>query len=141
MSIQKLRKKIDAIDARIVSLLNDRAEVSAAIGKEKVKKNQEFYSPHREKEVFDRVKTFNKGKIPPDALQAIYREIMSCSLALEKPLSIAALGQKGSYTNIAARKIFGSQVEYISFQYICDICQKVESTECDYGVMPIENST
>ena len=141
MSIQELRKKIDAIDARIVSLLNDRAEVSAAIGKEKLKNNQKFYSPHREKEVLDRVKAFNKGKIPPDALQAIYREIMSCSLALEKPLNIAALGQRGSYTNIAARKIFGSQVEYISCQYIGEIFQKVESGECDYGVVPIENST
>ena len=141
MSIQELRKKIDSIDARIVRLLNDRAQVSGAIGKEKQKKNQEFYSPHREKEVLDRVKAFNKGKIPPDALQAIYREIMSCSLALEKPLNIAALGKDGAYTNIAARKIFGSQVQYVPCSYISEVFQAVECGECDYGVVPIENST
>lgn len=141
MDIKTLRKKIDTIDARIVGLLNDRAEVSAEIGKEKLKKNQEFYSPQREKEVLDRVRAFSKGKMPPDALQAIYREIMSCSLALEKPLNIAALGKDGAYTNIAARKIFGSQVNYVPCSHISEVFQVVECGECDYGVVPIENST
>ncbi len=141
MILEELRKKIDTIDARIVSLLNERCEMSEAIGKEKLKKNKEFYAPQREKEVLRRIQSLNKGRIPTSALLAIYREIMSSSLALEKPLSIAALGQKGAFTNTAARRIFGSQMQYISCGYISEVFQIVERGECDYGVVPIENST
>src|SRR3989338_3387975 len=66
---------------------------------------------------------------------------MSSSLALEKPLSIAHLGTQGSHTHIAAQKKFGSQVNYVSCGSMQDVFQKVECGECDYGVVPIENST
>ena len=141
MNLIQLRKKIDALDAKIVSLLNDRAAISKEIGKEKIKHNREVYSPDREKEVLNRVKNLNKGKMPDAALQAIYREIMSCSLSIEKPLDIAVLGNPGSYTYSAAKEIFGMQVKYLSCNKIPEIFQRVEQGECDYGVVPIENST
>ena len=141
MSLEDLRKKIDTLDSRIVALLNERSEVSSAIGKEKLKNKKEVYAPEREKEVLRRVQSLNEGKIPPAALQAIYREIMSASLAVEKPFSIAALGQQGAFTNMAARKIFGSQMQYISCSLISEVFQSVERGECDYGVVPVENST
>ena len=141
MTIEDLRKKIDTLDARIVSLLNERCAISEAIGKEKLKNNKEFYAPQREKEVLRRVQSLNKGKIPASALSAIYREIMSSSLALEKPLAIATLGQQGSYTNTAARRIFGSQMQYVECSNIVEVFRQVEHGECHYGVVPIENST
>ncbi len=141
MDLKNLRKKIDRIDTHIVSLLNERAQVSKAIGKEKVKTNKEIYSPDREKEVLTRIKTLNKGEMSDAALKAIYREIMSCSLSIEKPLDIAVLGNPGSYTYSAAKEIFGMQVKYLTCNKIPEIFQKVEQGECDYGVVPIENST
>ncbi len=141
MNLQNLRKKIDTLDARIVSLLNERAGLSAGIGIEKIKHNKDIYSPDREKEVLTRIKALNEGKMSDAALQAIYREIMSCSLSLEKPLSIAVLGKTGAYTHTAARKIFGMQMTYVSCGKIPEVFQKVEQEECDYGVVPIENST
>ena len=141
MSLIELRTKIDAIDAKIVSLLNDRAALSKAIGKEKVKHNKDIYSPDREREVLNRIKALSKGVLSASALQAIYREIMSCSLSLEKPLTIAVLGNAGSYTDSAAREIFGLQVSYLSCNRIPEVFQRVEQGECDYGVVPIENST
>ncbi len=141
MEISELRKKIDALDAKIVGLLNERAHISLAIGEQKVKHNKSIYAPDREKAVLNRVRTLSKGPVSASALKAIYREIMSCSLALEKPLNIAALGQKGSYTYAAARQIFGSQATYAGCGTIGEVFQKVEEGECDYGVVPIENST
>ncbi len=141
MTIENLRKQIDSLDAKIVDLLNARAELSKSIGVEKAKKNKEVYAPDRETEVLNRIKALNKGLVPHAALQAIYREIMSCSLSLEKRPNIAALGQVGAYTYSAANKIFGSQVQYVSCQNIPEVFQKVERGECDYGVVPIENST
>jgi chorismate mutase/prephenate dehydratase len=141
MDINQLRKKIDALDTKIVGLLNDRAAISMEIGKEKIKHKKSIYSPDREREVLQKVKGLSKGPVSSAALQAIYREIMSCSLALEKPLSIAALGQKGSYTHTAAHHRFGSQANYVGCGTIGEVFQKVEEGECDYGVVPIENST
>lgn len=141
MSLEDLRKKIDGIDARIVTLLNERAEVSKSIGQEKAKHNKEVYSPDREKKVLDRVKALSKGTLSAAAIQAIYREIMSCSLSLEKPLNIAALGNRGAYTYTAAEKIFGRQVKYDSCKTIPEVFKKVETGEAHYGVVPIENST
>ena len=142
MDIQNLRKKIDVLDAKIVELLNQRAEVTLSIGQQKMKSKASIYAPAREKQVLDRIKALGKeGPISPEAFEAIYREIMSASLSLEKPLNIAALGKKGAYTYSAAQKIFGKQVSYESCKEITDVFQMVESEECDYGVVPIENST
>ena len=140
MSLVGLRKKIDAVDKRIVSLLSARAHVSALIGKEKRRQNKSVYSPDREKEVLEKVKALSKGAISPSAVEAIYREIMSYSLSLEKPLDIAYMGPQASFSNLAALKKFGSQVNYIPCDSISEVFQRVEKEECDYGVVPIENS-
>ncbi|MCB9757875.1 MAG: prephenate dehydratase [Candidatus Omnitrophica bacterium] len=141
MSLNVYRKKIDAIDQKIVALLNERANISVSIGKQKIVKNQSVYSPGREKQVLDRVKALSKGSLSAAAIQAIYREIMSASLSLEKPLIIAALGKSGAYTFEAAQRIFGQQVDYESCKTISDVFQSVESGEAHYGVVPVENST
>ena len=121
MRLEELRKKINQLDAKIVSLLNERAKLSTFIGKEKIKHNRSIYSPEREKKVLEQVKAFNHGPMSSDGLEAIYREIMSTSLSLEKPLHIAYLGTEGSFTYMAAFNQFGSQVEYVSCNTINDV--------------------
>lgn len=140
MNLENLRKKINHLDERIVASLNERARISTAIGKEKLKSNKSIYSPEREKQVLSRVKKLSRGPMTADGLEAIYREIMSNSLSLEKSLAIAYLGPEGSYSYIAAFNQFGSQVQYVSCNTIMEVFQKVEHDDCDYGVVPIENS-
>ena len=139
--LNSLRKKIDSLDRKLVALLNQRAQLSLAIGKEKVKSGKGIYSPNREKEVLKHIKTLNHGPMSYEDFEAIYREIMSSSLALEKELRIAVLGRKGSFTHMAAIKRFGSRVIYVFCNSIPEVFQKVEQVDCDYGVVPIENST
>jgi chorismate mutase / prephenate dehydratase len=141
MDLSHLRKKIDVLDARIIELLNDRAAITLSIGQEKIKSGKPIYSPDRENDVLKRLKALNKGPIQNEAIEAIYREIISAARALEKPLCIAALGKKGAYTYSAAQRIFGQQATYESCQDIPVVFQRVESGECDYGVLPLENST
>ncbi|MBI5150164.1 MAG: prephenate dehydratase [Candidatus Omnitrophica bacterium] len=138
--LNSLRKKIDIIDSRMVALLNQRARLSLAIGKEKIKNSKGIYSPHREKQVLQRIRDLNKGPMSYEDFESIYREIMSSSLALEKSLRIAYLGTEGSHTHLAANKKFGSRVTYIPCESIPEVFQKVEYGDCDYGVVPIENS-
>jgi chorismate mutase/prephenate dehydratase len=140
MDLQNLRKKIDALDAKIVELLNQRAQVTLSIGQHKLKNKASIYAPAREKQVLDRIKTLSKGPLNKQGLEAIYREIMSASLALEKPLHIAYLGPEATFSHLAALKRFGSMVEYVACENVSEIFSKVEHGECDYGVVPIENS-
>jgi len=140
MNLKALRNKIDGLDKKTVALLNERAQMSLSIGRIKLQNKAGIYSPDREKQVLDRIKAMNKGPMTNAALEAIYREIMSASLSLEKSLNIAYLGPRASFTNLAAMKKFGSQVNYVSCDNLSEIFIKVEKRECDYGVVPIENS-
>lgn len=140
MSLGEYRKKIDALDQKIVKALNQRAKVSQQIGKHKAKNKVGVYVSSREREVFRRIKALNKGPMTDEALEAVYREVMSSSLSLEKTLQIAYLGPEASFTNLAASRKFGSQVSYVSCGMISDVFRKVENGDCDYGVVPIENS-
>ncbi len=140
MTLSQLRKKINEIDEKIVSLLNQRAKLCLGIGKLKAKKKASVYVPDREKSIYDRILKSSKGPLSKKALAAIYREIMSGSLALEKAIRIAYLGPPATFTHIAALKKFGSQVRYQPVNNISDIFTEVERGRCDYGVVPIENS-
>jgi len=135
-----LRKKIDALDAKIVGLLNDRAAITLSIGKEKIKNKKPIYAPHREHDVLKRLKALNKGPIQNEAIEAIYREIMSASLALEKPLRIAYMGPEATFSHLASLKKFGSSVGHVACDNVAEVFSRVESGDCDYGVVPIENS-
>lgn len=140
MPIKQIRKKIDSLDQKIVNLLNSRAKIILEIGKLKNKHNKPIYAPAREKEILTKIAEGNKGPLNIDSLAAIYREIMSASLSLEKPITIAYLGPKATFTHLAAIKKFGSSLEYLASNNISDVFMEVEKDNADYGVIPIENS-
>jgi len=140
MDLSHLRKKIDGLDAKIIELLNDRAAVTLTIGKEKIKNNKPIYAPAREQDVLKRIKDLNGGPIKDEALEAIYREVMSASLSLEKHLRIAYMGPEATFSHLASLKKFGSSVEHVACDNVAEVFSKVEGGDCDYGVVPIENS-
>ncbi|MFA5500852.1 MAG: chorismate mutase, partial [Candidatus Omnitrophota bacterium] len=140
MELKGLRKAIDSIDSRILKLLNERADATLKIGKIKSRSNQSVYVPNRESEVYKRLAENNKGPLSNAAVQAIYREVMSSSLNLEKPLTIAYLGPEFTFTHLASMNKFGSLVDYSSCNTITSVFDDVEKGRADYGVVPIENS-
>jgi len=138
--LNELRKQIDQLDEQIVNLLNRRAEVVVRVGQFKQNKGVSIYAPDREKRVLDRVKTLNRGPLPDKVLVAIYRELMSGSLLLEKPLRIGYLGPDGSFSHMAATAKFGASVEYVPVTDIRTVFVEVSRRHCDLGVVPVENS-
>ncbi|MEK6564830.1 MAG: prephenate dehydratase [Candidatus Omnitrophota bacterium] len=139
-NLQKLRQRIDNLDSEIVSSLNKRLEITLKIRNTKKKLGKGIYSPEREVELIRRLKEIKHPLLTDSALEAIYREIMSSSLALEKPLKIAYLGPEATFTHLAAVKRFGSQLEYLACGSISDVFKEVERSNADYGVVPVENS-
>jgi chorismate mutase/prephenate dehydratase len=141
MSLQEHRQAIDQLDEQIVRLLNERTRHVLEIGQIKIKAGEEIYAPHRERAVLQRVVRKNKGPITNDGLRAIYREIMSSALSLEKTLTIAYLGPEATFTHQAAIKRFGASLRYASQKTISDVFSEVSKHRADYGVVPVENST
>ena len=142
--LQGLREKIDELDHRLVELLNARARIVVEIGKIKHQAGTPVYAPDREKVVLDRIRKANRdagGPLPDSCLEAIYRELMSGSFALEKPLRIAYLGPQGSYSHLASVKKFGSSVEHVPVTDIAAVFKEVDRGHADLGLVPIENST
>jgi len=141
MSLEELRKRIDELDHQLVQLLNERASIVVEIGKLKNKAGKAVYAPDREKEVFAKIAKANKGPLPDKCLVAIWRELMSGSFVLERPLRIGYLGPGGSFSHTAAMLKFGQSVEYEPLADITSIFDEVSKGHCDLGVAPIENTT
>jgi chorismate mutase/prephenate dehydratase len=140
MDLDDLRKQIDTIDEELVSILNQRARIVVEIGRLKNLDGTPVYSPDREKRVLDKLRKVNQGPLPDKTLVAIYRELMSGSLALEKAPRIAYLGPQGSYSHLAAAGKFGSSVEYEPVTDIRGVFEEVARERADFGIVPIENS-
>jgi len=139
LHISEHRKAIDKLDARIVRLLNERTRHVLAIGGIKLKAGGEIYAPHREHAVFQRICRLNAGPITSGQLRAIYREIMSSALALEKNMTIAYLGSEATPAHQAAIRRFGASLRYAPQKTIADVFTEVSKGRADYGVVPLEN--
>jgi chorismate mutase/prephenate dehydratase len=141
MNISEHRKAIDNLDEQIVRLLNDRTRHVLEIGSLKLKHGEEIYAPHRELAVLQRAAKLNKGPITDESLRAIYREIMSSALSLEKSMTIAFFGPEATFTHQAAIRRFGASLRYSAQKTIADVFAEVSRNRADYGVVPVENST
>jgi len=135
-----LRKQIDVLDQQLVALLNQRAQVVVEVGEVKRDTDAPIYAPERERQVLQRIRSHNQGPLPDACLDAIWRELMSGSFALERPLRIGYLGPPGSFSHLAASRQFGASVEYDNVGDIPSIFHAVARKHNDYALVPIENS-
>jgi chorismate mutase/prephenate dehydratase len=136
--LQRLRESIDRLDDRLLETINERARLARAIGTLKV---GQAYRPEREAQVLRRIKERNAGPLSSETVALLFREIMSACLALERPLTVAYLGPKGTFSERAALKQFGLAAEAAPVPSIDEVFRAVESGAADFGVIPVENST
>lgn len=141
--LHELRAKIDALDAQLLQLFNQRAIYAQEVAKTKIAEGEQgsFYRPDREASVLRRIAELNQGPLDNNAVMLLFRELMSACLALEKPLEVAFLGPAGTFSQQAALKHFGHAVKTIPVGSINEIFTRVENTHCQFGVVPVENST
>lgn len=140
MTLDELRRKIDACDDEILRLLNERARYAVEIGGIKRAESSNCYVPEREKAIFDKLRERNPGPLPPEAIKSIFREIISAVRALEKPVEVAFLGPRDTFSHQAALRIFGARAHYHPMPAIEDVFTEVERKRVDYGVVPVETS-
>lgn len=139
-SMGTIRKKIREKDGKIVQLLNERAALSLEAGRIKNLLGSEIYDPAQESKVLGYLADINRGPLPGEALDHIYREILSSSRQIQAPLSVACLGPESSFTHLAALSRFGRSARVIPRKSIDQVFDELENGSASYGVVPLENS-
>jgi len=137
-----LREKIDALDLQIMQAISDRARCAQQVAE--VKKGQGddvFYKPEREAQVLRHIMAENAGPLDNEEMARLFRQIMSACLALEEPVKVAFLGPEGAFTQEAALKHFGDSAVSVPQAAIDEVFREVLAGSCNYGVVPVENST
>jgi chorismate mutase/prephenate dehydratase len=140
-----VRERIDAIDRELQRLLNERAACALEVGEIKQAdpegETPVFYRPEREAQILARIQKDNTGPLSNADIAGLFREIISCCLNLEQPLTIAYLGPAGTFTEAAAVKQFGRFAKTAAMASIDEVFREVEAGGAHYGVVPVENST
>ncbi|MGA1868967.1 MAG: prephenate dehydratase [bacterium] len=134
--INNFKENIQNIDNSIIELLNKRAQL--------IKENVELFQDTQfgmEDRILQRYKDLSTGPFPNEALFSIFQEIISACHSLARPLCIAYFGLPASFTHIATMKKFGSFEKLVPVASIEDVFGEVERGFCDFGVVPVENST
>lgn len=140
-SIADARRDIESIDSQIIRLLSQRQACAKIIGENKAREGKNVFVPEREEELLRKLEALaDELKIPNADIRAIYREIISASVALQMQLPVAYLGPEGTFTHQAARKNFGGSVELQPKRTLAEVFESVVRGKCAYGVVPVENT-
>ncbi len=140
-SVETIRAQIDALDAELVKLVNQRAQLALAIGKIKDAEGQCVYAPSREAQVIARAMEVSQGPLEKECIRAIFRELISGSRTLERHQRVAYLGPAYSYSHLASIQRFGQSVEFVPVGSIAAVFEEVNRGHADLGLVPLENST
>ena len=136
-----LREAIDAVDRKLVGLLNERARLAIEVGRIKHEAGAPVYRPEREAEVLRKIAGINEGPLTEAGLAGIWREVMAACRALERPVTVAFLGPAGTFSEMALKKQFGAAVVREPCASIDEVFRAVEADGAEYGIVPVENST
>jgi chorismate mutase/prephenate dehydratase len=134
MKAKDVRDTLKRIDEQLIRLLNRRARLLLQAGPRSAP------SEARQKELLEASEALRAGALPAESVQAIYQEIFSATRALGGPARVAFMGPPSSFTHQAAIAHFGSQATFMAVDSVGDVFRAVAKHECDFGVVPIENS-
>ena len=141
--LEAVRRRIDAVDEQLHSLINERARLAQQVGisKGSAGRTVDFYRPEREAQVLRLARERNAGPLKDEEVLRLFREIMSACLAQQEPPKVAFLGPEGTFTQTAVLNHFGHSVRALPLGSIDEVFHEVEAASADFGVVPIENST
>ncbi|MCC6404503.1 MAG: prephenate dehydratase [Fimbriimonadaceae bacterium] len=138
--VEDVRGEIDSIDSEIVQCLVRRAELAREIGSLKGKSSEPYFTPEREHEIFQRLRSLPSGPLRSEQIVAVFREVISAARAAERPLTVSYWGPQGTYSYLALVQVFGRSTTAAPADSIADVFLAVENGQADYGIVPIENS-
>ncbi len=136
----KIREQIDSTDDKLMALLRKRATLAKKVGDIKQQSGaKEFARLERQADIVRRLAP-EGGLLKKESVKAIYTEIISACLAVEKSPIVAYLGPERTFTHDAARKFFGDGAKYTPATSTRGAISRAEESDCDFAVLPFENS-
>jgi chorismate mutase/prephenate dehydratase len=139
--LEALRREINELDCKILSLLNQRAKAALEIARCKRITGTPVFAPEREEQVIDQVCRANPGPLPQSDLRRIYNEIISSCREMQNPMKVAFLGPEYTFSHQAALSRFGGGAELAGQATIADVFASVQRGQCQVGLVPVENSS
>lgn len=165
MEINDLRKEIDTVDKELVSLFAKRMEISRQVAEYKKANNLPIHVPSRERDILQEVAKL-AGSDLENYTRVLYSMIFELSRSFQRKQNtahtelyrtitdsientpklfpqapmVACQGVEGAYSQIACEKIFKSPL-IMYFKNFDGVFQAIEQGLCQYGILPIENST
>lgn len=159
LDLNEIRKDITKLDKELLILFAKRRALTLNVAKSKVQQIRPIRDQQREQELL--IRLIKQGKeLDLDAhyVTSIFQTIIEDSVlnqqaylqTLANPniqtptVSVAFLGDKGSYSYLASHRYFSRRAEKIiesGCQNFIDILQQVESGQVDYGMLPVENTS
>ena len=141
--LQPIRDKIDAIDLKLLSLIQKRGTLAHKVGEIKglLDQNASLYRPDREAEILRNLTKLNNGVISDKKVRSIFKEVISACLSLEEELTVSYLGPQGTHSEAALVQHFGSSVKNNPRPTIEDVFHQVSSGASNFGLVPVENSS
>ncbi|MCL2530907.1 MAG: chorismate mutase [Oscillospiraceae bacterium] len=169
MNLENLRAEIDRVDDALAPLLAQRMELASQVAQAKMANDEQVHHPAREQEVLQRI-CKNAPDHLQQPLNMIYRTVFLANRARQHRLmveaeetsplrqqltaalergqgnpwpvgaSVACQGVEGAFSHIAARNMF-DQPRILSMHEFEMVFRAVEQGLCNFGVLPIENTT
>ncbi|MEN9436108.1 MAG: hypothetical protein RIR09_763 [Pseudomonadota bacterium] len=140
-TLPELRIQIDALDLELLALLNRRAALANEVGEVKRIEGSPVFRPEREAQVIANLQQENPGPLKGQSVAMIWREVMSACRALEAPQRVAYLGPKGTFTEEAALRFFGSSIQHVPCSSFDEVFHAATAGSAEFGVVAVENST
>jgi len=140
-SINSVHKEIQRLDRDLLKLLADRARASQKLAKFRQNDGGPLYDLTDEQQSLAELIEQNKGPLDERAVRSIFRELHGAVRTMVKPVRVAYLGPRYSYSHLAAIERFGDGLDLTPVATIKAAFESIHFSQADYGIVPIENST
>lgn len=141
--LQQARAEIDAIDAQMAALFEQRMQAVAQVAQSKAQSGKAVFDPERERAVIAK----NTARIADPALRPYYRRFITGAMAVSRAYQREILGRnvaayqgvQGAWAQIALQSIFPF-ANQLPCETWADVFDAVSARKAEYGVLPFENS-
>ncbi len=165
MDLNELRNRIDSIDEELVRLFTQRMDIAAQVADYKKEQNLPIFVPARERQILQKVADLagpdmsnytrvlysmlfelsrsyqsKRNSDETDLYKKITHSIENTPKLFPQAPMVACQGVEGAYAQIACEKIFKSPF-IMYFKNFDGVFNAIEQGLCQYGILPIENST
>lgn len=158
--LNEIRQQITQLDRNLLKLLSERHRLAYDVVRSKEQTQKPLRDVVREQQLLQELIQFATAQnyqLEPQYITQIFQKIIEDSVLTQQvylqnklnkqrdnSISIAFLGMRGSYSNLAARQYaerYQKQLVELSSDSFQQVFDKVEQGEADFGVVPLENTT